>query len=331
MTTIRVVLAMCATYDLHLEQLDVKTAFLHGNIEEEIYMLQPEGFKQKGKENLVCRLNKSLYGLKQVLRCSYKTFDSFIRSLEYNRLHADPCVYFKRFGNNYFIILLLYVDNMLVACPKKDRINKLKAQLAREFEMKYLGPANKILGMQIHQDRVSRKIWLSRKSYVKKILQRFNMQDCNPFPTNVKLSSKMSPSSEKERMEISRVPYASAVGNKSTTGYVFTLSVSWVSKLQSVVAMLTTEAEYVAAAQASKEAVWLKMMLEEPGYKQEKITLFYDNQSALYLARNPTFHSKTKHIRVQYHFVREKVEEGTVYMQKIHIDDNVANADPHAA
>ncbi|GJT46274.1 retrovirus-related pol polyprotein from transposon TNT 1-94 [Tanacetum coccineum] len=405
MTTIRVVLALCATYDLHLEQLDVKTAFLHGNLEEEIYMLQPEGFKQKGKENLVCRLNKSLYGLKQAPRCWYKRFDSFIRSLEYNRLHADPCAYFKRFGNNDFIILLLYVDDMLVAGPNKDRINKLKAQLAREFEMKDLGPANKILGMQIHRDRVSRKIWLSQKSYVKKILQRFNMQDCKPistpFPTDVKLSSKMSPSNEKERMEMSRVPYASAVGSlmfamictrpdiahavgvvsrymaepgrghwdavkrilryikgtsdvalcfgdsdlivkgyvdsdyagdldgsKSTIGYVFTLSggtVSWVSKLQSVVAMSTTEAEYVAAAQASKEAVWLKMLLEELGHKQEKITLFCDNQSALYLARNPAFHSKTKHIRVQYHFVREKVEEGTVDMQKIHTDDNVAD------
>ncbi|GJY89529.1 retrovirus-related pol polyprotein from transposon TNT 1-94 [Tanacetum coccineum] len=195
--------------------LDVKTAFLHGNLEEEIYMLQPEGFKQKGKENLVCRLNKSLYGLKQVPRCWYKRFDSFIRGLEYNRLHADPYAYFKRFGNDDFIILLLYVDDMLVAGPNKDHINKLKAQLAREFEMKGLGLANKILGMQIHRDRVSRKIWLSQKSYVKKILQRFNMQDCKPistpFPINVKLSFKMSPRSEKERIKMSRVPYTSAV------------------------------------------------------------------------------------------------------------------------
>nr|GEW83047.1 Gag-Pol polyprotein [Tanacetum cinerariifolium] len=245
MTTIQVVLAMCAAYDLHLEQLDVKTAFLYRNLEEEIYMLQPEGFKQKGKENLVCKLNKSLYGLKQTPRYWYKRFDSFIRSLEYNRLHADPCAYFKRFGNNDFIILLLYVDDMLVAGPNKDRINKLKAQLAREFEMKDLGPANKILGMQIHRDRVSRKIWLSQKSYVNKILQRFNMQDYE---------------------------------SKSTTGCVFTLSgrtVSWVSKLQSVVAMSTTEAEYVAAAQASKEAVWLKMLLEELGWKTWHVKLVY--------------------------------------------------------
>ncbi|GJV78479.1 gag-pol polyprotein [Tanacetum coccineum] len=105
---------------------------------------------------------------------------------------------------------------MLVAGPNKDRINKLKAQLAREFEMKDLEPANKILEMQIHRDRVSRKFWLSQKSYVKKILQRFNMQDkpiSTPFPTNVKLSSKLNPSSEKERTEMSRVPYASVVGS----------------------------------------------------------------------------------------------------------------------
>ncbi|GJY86489.1 retrovirus-related pol polyprotein from transposon TNT 1-94 [Tanacetum coccineum] len=310
MTTIQMVMALCATYDLHLEQLDVKTAFVYGNLEEEIYMLQPEGFKQKGKKNLVCRLNKSMYGLKQAPRCWYKRFDSFIRSLEYNRLHADPCIYFKRFGNNDFIILLLYVDDMLVAGPNKDRINKLKAQLAREFKMKDLGTANKILGMQIYRDRPI----------------------SNPFPTNVKLSSKMIPSSEKERMNMSRVPHASAVGSlmfamictrpdiahvvgvvsrymaepgdldgsKSTIGYVFTLcggTVSWVSKLQSVVAMSTTEAEYVAAAQANKEVVWLKMLLEELGHEQEKITLFCDNQ----------------------------MEEGTVDMRKIHTDDNVAD------
>ncbi|GJY43429.1 retrovirus-related pol polyprotein from transposon TNT 1-94, partial [Tanacetum coccineum] len=316
MTTVRVVLAMCVTYDLHLEQLDVKTAFLHGNLEEEIYILQPEGFKQKGKENLVCRLNKSLYGLKQAPRCWYKRFDSFITGLGYIRLHADPYAYFKTFGNNDFIILLLYVDDMLVAGPNKDRINKLKAQLTMEFEMKDLGCANKILGMQIHRDRVSRKIWLSQNSYVKKILQRFNMQDCKPistpFPTNVKLSSKMSPNSKEERIEMSRVPYTLAMGSlmftmictrldiahalglvsrymakpdyacdldgsKLTTRYVFTLSggtVSWVSKLQSVVAMSTTEAEYVAVAQASKEAVWLKMLLKELGH-DKRILLYF--------------------------------------------------------
>jgi hypothetical protein len=210
LTTIRVVLAMCAIFDLHLEQLDVKTAFLHGELEEEIYMLKPEGFAETDKENLVCRLNKSLYSLKQAPRYWYKRFDSFIISLGYNRLSSNHCTYYKRFEeNDVFIIILLYVDDILVIGPNKDRVQELKAQLAREFDMKDLGPTNKILGMQIHRDRSKRKIWLSEKNYLKKILRRFNMQDCKPIstplPVNFKLSSSMSPSNEAERMEMSRV------------------------------------------------------------------------------------------------------------------------------
>ena len=143
--------------------------FLHGKLEEEIYMQQPGGFEERGKENLVCRLNKSLYGLKQAPRCWYKRFDSFILSLGYNGFNSDPCAYYKRFGDGDFIILLLYVDDMLVTGPNNDCIKELKAQLAREFEMKDLGPANKILGMQIYRDRNNRKIWLSQKNYLKKI------------------------------------------------------------------------------------------------------------------------------------------------------------------
>ncbi|GJU09188.1 hypothetical protein Tco_1125618 [Tanacetum coccineum] len=107
-------------------------------------------------------------------------------------------------------------------------------------------------------------------------------------------------------------------------GYSDLTITGYVDSDYAVVAMSTIEAEYTAA-QASKEAVWLKLLLEELRYIQEKINLFCDNQSALYLARNPTFHSKTKHIRFQYHFVREKVEEGTIVMQKIHTDDNVVD------
>ena len=125
-------------------------------------MLQPEGFTEIGKENLVCRLNKSLYGLKQASRYWYKRFDSFIISPEYNRLSSNHCTYYKRFEED-FIILLLYVDDMLMVDPNKDRIQELKVQLAREFDMKDLGPTNKILGMQIHRDRSTERFGSLRK------------------------------------------------------------------------------------------------------------------------------------------------------------------------
>jgi len=97
-------------------------AFLHRELEEELYMLEPEGFKEKGKENLVCKLIKSLYNLKQTPRCWYKRFHSFIISLGYNRLNSYHCTYYNRFEDNDFIILLLYVDDMLVVSPNKDRV-----------------------------------------------------------------------------------------------------------------------------------------------------------------------------------------------------------------
>ena len=120
-------LSIVAVEGLHLEQLDVKTAFLHGDLEEEIYMQQPEGFSVKGKEKLVCKLKKSLYGLKQAPRQWYKKFDGFMQNNGYTRCNADHCCYFRRLESSY-IILLLYVDDMLVAGSDMDEIKKLKKQ-----------------------------------------------------------------------------------------------------------------------------------------------------------------------------------------------------------
>jgi len=115
MTSIKTILSIVAVEDLHLEQLDVKTAFLHGGLEEEIYMKQPQGYEVRGKEKLVCRLKKSLYGLKQAPRQWYLKFDSFMTEQGYSRCHSDHCVYFKRLDDVSYIILSLYVDDMLVA------------------------------------------------------------------------------------------------------------------------------------------------------------------------------------------------------------------------
>ena len=147
MSSIRVVLSLTASLDLELEQLDVKTAFLHGDLNEEIYMSQPEGFEVKGKEHMVCKLKKSLYGLKQAPRQWYKKFDSFMVSHEYKRTDADHCVYFRKFTDGNFIILLLYVDDMLIAGNDSKLIGKLKERLFKSFDMKDLGPAKQMLGM----------------------------------------------------------------------------------------------------------------------------------------------------------------------------------------
>jgi hypothetical protein len=121
------VLTLAASLDLELEQLDVKTTFLHGDFNEEIYMEQPEGFFQNYNKKIFCRLKKSLYGLRQSPRQWYKKFDSFMMSQNYTRSEYDHCVYLKKLNNGIFIILVLYVDDMLLASKNINEIN-LKAQ-----------------------------------------------------------------------------------------------------------------------------------------------------------------------------------------------------------
>ncbi|GJV51083.1 retrovirus-related pol polyprotein from transposon TNT 1-94 [Tanacetum coccineum] len=150
-TSIRVLLSIVALQDLELEQLDVKTAFLHGHLEEEIYVEQPEGFKVPGREDHVCKLKKSLYGLKQSPRQWYKSFDSFVIGHGYDHYSYDECVYLRKFRDGSFLYLVLYVDDMLIAAPNKDQIWELKDQLSNKFDMKDLGAAKNILAWKFKE------------------------------------------------------------------------------------------------------------------------------------------------------------------------------------
>ena len=143
-------LTFVALFDLELEQLDVKTAFLHGELEKEIYMRQPEQFVVPGKEHCVCRLKKSLYQLKEAPRQWYRRIFFTIRK-GYTRNQYDNCVYFQQFFCGSFSYLL-YTDYMLIASNNKSLINKLKSHLNDEFEMKGLGAATKILSMKNQRD-----------------------------------------------------------------------------------------------------------------------------------------------------------------------------------
>ncbi|TYK02789.1 retrovirus-related Pol polyprotein from transposon TNT 1-94 [Cucumis melo var. makuwa] len=160
-TSIRVLLSIVACEDLELEQMDVTTTFLHGSLEEDLYMEQHKGFEAKGKTDLVCKLKKSLYGLKQSPRCWYKRFDVFINKIGFMRSLYDPLVYYKKLTDGSLIYLLLYVDNMLLAGKNFTKLNEIKEQLMNEFEMKDLGSTKRILGMEIKAKRSRRELFLS--------------------------------------------------------------------------------------------------------------------------------------------------------------------------
>ncbi|KAG8481449.1 hypothetical protein CXB51_026307 [Gossypium anomalum] len=283
-SSIRALLGIVAMHDLELEQLDVKTAFLHGELEEDIYMQQPEGFIVSEKEDYVCLLRKSLYAAKD-----------------------------------------------------KGEIRKVKAQLSEEFEMKDLGPAKKILGMEILRDRKASKLYLSQKGYIEKVLCRFNMQSAKPVSTplaaHFRLSLALSPQSDDEieymslfhtlvQWDLSCMLWyvdADFAGDldrrRSLTGYVFTIegcAISWKATLQTTVALSTTEAEYMAITEACKEAIWLKGLFSELNEDLQINTVFCDSQSAIFLTKDQMFHERTKHIDVRYHFVRDIIASGDI-------------------
>eukprot|EP00253_Pinus_taeda_P006637 PITA_06637 len=236
--------------------------------------------------------------------------------------------------------------------------------MARTFDMKDLGATRQILGMEIFRDRSNGKLWLSQQKYIEKILLRFGMDIVKPvsvpLASHFKLSSSLCPHTNEENDYMSRIPYANVAGclmyamvctrpdishavgvvsrymanpgdlnkRRSTSGYAFTLAggaISWMSKLQNIVAFSTTEAEYIAASHACKEAVWLKGLLGEFGRLQENIRLLCDSQSAIHLAKNLAYHSKSKHIPIKYHFVRQVITERGVSLETVHTKENRAD------
>ena len=162
MNFIRAILSLVAIQDMHLEQMDVKTTFLHGNLEKEIYMHQPKGCEAKGKEKMVCRLKKSLYGLKQAPGQWYLKFDRFMLDHGFTRCNSNHCVYTKQLGDGKSITLMLYVDDMLIASTNMQAIRKLKKDLSKSFAMKDLGSSKRILGMKISRDRKMKTLILSQ-------------------------------------------------------------------------------------------------------------------------------------------------------------------------
>jgi hypothetical protein len=170
----------------------------------------------KGKKELVCKLKKSLYGLKQSPRMWYQKFDTYILGLRFVRSRDDHCVYSKKVGN-HFIYVVFYVDDMLLVGNNMDVIKEVKSQLSSKFDMKDLGAANFIMGMEIKRDRANMTLWLNKRKYVETILQRFNMHGSKlgkvHIPIGVKLSADQCPKKQEEEEDISHVPYASVVGS----------------------------------------------------------------------------------------------------------------------
>ncbi|KAH9679596.1 hypothetical protein KPL71_026196 [Citrus sinensis] len=316
-SSIRVLLAITAFKDLELDQMDVKTAFLHGSLEEEILMDQPEGFIEEGTQDMVCLLKRSLS-------------------------QYDSRLYFKTLSSGDGIYLLLYVDDMLITCKRREEIERLKMELNSAFEMKDLGTATRILGMQIVKDRNSRTLFLTQAVYVKRVLSRFEMSGAKPvsvpLSAHFRLSKLQEPEEDQDLEYMKTVPYSSAVGSimysmvsgQENVHYMICFHFKWRGSelenisLQSVVTLSTTEAEYIAFTEAVKEAKWLSGLVSEFGLKQDSVCIGCDSSSAIQLSKNPKYHERTKHIDVRLHFVRDEITNDVVNVVKVPTQTNPA-------
>jgi hypothetical protein len=180
LTTIRTLIAIAASYGPIIRQMDVKTTFLNEELDDEIYMDQPEGFVADGQENKVCRLLKSLYGLKQAPKQWHEKFDHTLTIAGFAVNKADSCVYY-RYSGGEAVMLCLYVDDILIFGSNLNVIEKVKKLLSSNFDMKDLGEADIILNIKLIREGDG-GVTLLQSHYVEKVLSRFGFSDCNPAP-----------------------------------------------------------------------------------------------------------------------------------------------------
>eukprot|EP00253_Pinus_taeda_P008015 PITA_08015 len=256
MNSVCLLLSLAASFKWEVHQMDVKSAFLHGDLHEEIYMEQPIGFIQTDS-SLVCQLNKSLYGLKQAPRAWYAKMDSFLLESGFSKCHSNNTVYTKKVGKS-LLILFLYFDDLILTGSDPNLIIHVKSNLKRKFEMTDLGHLHYFLSLQVLQTKEGISLSQSNAE-ASPLLVGFTNSDWAGDPND----------------------------RKSTAGYVFTLGpgpITWACKKQGAISLSSVEAEYRCAIEASKEALWLRQILSEFGFQQQHLTtLWCDNQSAIQL------------------------------------------------
>ncbi|RVW65650.1 Retrovirus-related Pol polyprotein from transposon RE1 [Vitis vinifera] len=322
LNTIRILLSLAVNQDWCLQQLDIKNAFLNGDLEEEVYIEIPPGFEESMAKNQVCKLQKSLYGLKQSPRAWFDRFTKAVLKLGYKQGQADHTLFVKKSHAGKMAILIVYVDDIILSGNDMEELQNLKKYLSEEFEVKDLENLKYFLGMEVARSR--KGIVVSQRKYILDLLKETGMLGCKPIDTPMDSQKKLG--IEKEKNELTEV-YSDAdwagniIDRRSTSGYcsfVWGNLVTWRSKKQSVVARSSAEAEYKALAQGICEGIWIKRVLSELGQTSSSpILMMCDNQAAISIAKNPVHHDRTKHVEIDRHFITEKVTSETVKLNYV--------------
>ncbi|GJW34791.1 retrovirus-related pol polyprotein from transposon TNT 1-94 [Tanacetum coccineum] len=333
--SIRIFLAYACALDFKLFQMDVKSAFLNGFINEEVYVAQPLGFIDFAKPNHVYRLKKALYGFKQAPKAWYDRLKAFLIKHDYTMGMVDNTLFTKKKDPN-LIIVQIYVDDIIFESICQEMCDDFAKIMHDEFEMSMMGELNFFLGLQIKQ--LEDGIFFNQSEYIKEMLKKFGLEDSKPMKTPISMETKLTKDEEglwyPKGSDIETIVYADSdhagdyVDRKSTSGictFMGCCLTSWFSKKQTALAISTTEAEYVSSGKACQQALWIKQALVDYDIRLDDIPIMCDNQGAIDLSKNPVQHSRTKHIEIRHHFLRDNVQKGNISIEKVSSEDNIAD------
>ncbi|KAM0000492.1 putative RNA-directed DNA polymerase [Helianthus debilis subsp. tardiflorus] len=407
-TTIRVVLSLAVTCGWSLRQLDVQNAFLHGDLNETVYLRQPPGFVDPARPNHLCLLHKSLYGLKQAPRAWFQRLSRALQHLGFHGSKTDPSLFIYSSAGT-LLYMLVYVDDIILTGNNPTAMDSVVKSLSSTFAIQDMGTLSYFLGIEVQSKGPD--LILSQRKYILEILNKAGLSQSKPVSSpcspSVHLVLGDSPSFDNpvryrqivgalQYLTLTRPDIAFAVNKvcqfmhsptenhwsavkrilrylqgslnhgllfrrssgstlhaytdanyrsltaysdadwagcpddrRSTGGFAIYLGsnlVSWSARKQRTVSRSSTESEYKALADTVAELTWLDSLLHELCVPMKSAPILWcDNLGATYLSANPIFHARTKHVEVDFHFVREKVAQGRLVVQFISTHDQIAD------
>ncbi|GJT74051.1 retrovirus-related pol polyprotein from transposon TNT 1-94 [Tanacetum coccineum] len=393
---IRIFLAFAAHMNMVIYQMDVKTAFLNGNLREEVYVSQPDRFVDPDKPNYVYKLKKALYGLKQAPRVWYDMLSSFLISNDFSKGSVDPTLFIRREGKE-LLLVQIYVDDIIFAASTPELCDLFAKIMCSKFKMSMMGKISFFLGLQISQS--PRGIFINQSKYALESLKKYGFESCDPVDTPMVEKSKLD--EDKEGKAVDPSHYRGMIGTllyltasrpdlqfaicmcaryqarptekhlnavkrifrylkgtvhrglwypkdssfaltafadadhagcqdtrRSTSGSIQLLGdrlVSWSSKRQKSAAISSTEAEYIALSGCCAQVLWMRSQLTDYGFGFNKIPMYCDNKSAIALCCNNVQHSRSKHIDIRFHFIKEHVENGVIELYFVNTEYQLAD------
>ncbi|GJX89658.1 ribonuclease H-like domain-containing protein [Tanacetum coccineum] len=336
--TIRTVLSLALSRNWHIHQFDVKNAFLNGDLFEIVYMYQPPCFMDVRFPHHVCRLQRSVYELKQAPRAWFQRFAGYALRVGFSSSRCDSSLFIYRHGSEV-AYLLIYVDDIILTTSSTDLLQRIISSLHKEFDMTDLGALNYFVRILVTRD--STGMFLSQKKYALELLGRAHMASCNPTRAPVNTESKLGSDGD---LIFDPTLYRSLVGGLQYLAFTRP-DISYVvqqvclhmhdprephfAALKGVLRYLSkssAETGYRGVANVVAETTWLCNLLRELHTPLLYATLVYrDNVNAIYLTANHVQHQRTKHIEIDIHFVRDMVTRGQVRV--LHVPSSYQYAD----